>query len=129
MRPPQIPVAPSAATPSTSASIPPRSTFTPVGDHYRGTLEFVTLVYDLTGNSVIVAGNPVYANFNRQEYEKISHVGIPYHQEVSVPAKGDYYLRIIVHDLPTDHVGSIKVPLSAVSKLPPSQSALAAHAK
>jgi len=97
---------------------PAALTFTPYGDHYRGTLEFVTLVYDTAGNSVIVAGNPAYANFNRQEYEKISRVGIPYHQEVSVPVKGDYYLRILVHDIPTDRVGSIEVPLSAINKLP-----------
>jgi VWFA-related protein len=43
--------------------------------------------------------------------------GIVQHLEVSVPAKGEYFLRIAVHDLHRDHYGAIEVPTSQVSSL------------
>jgi hypothetical protein len=45
-------------------------------------------------------------------------IGVPFHQEISVPAKGDYYLRIGVHDLRGNRVGAVEVPVEAVRNLP-----------
>jgi hypothetical protein len=36
--------------------------------------------------------------------------GLPQHQEIDVPT-GEVYLRIGVHDLTTDRIGSIEIPL------------------
>jgi hypothetical protein len=44
--------------------------------------------------------------------------GIHLKQEISVPAKGEYFFRIGIHDLNSDHVGAVELPVSAVSKLP-----------
>jgi hypothetical protein len=33
--------------------------------------------------------------------------------------KGEYYLRVGVHDLTTDRVGAVELPISVVSILPP----------
>ncbi len=35
-----------------------------------------------------------------------------YHHEISVPVKGTYYLRIALHDLQGDGIGSIEVPIA-----------------
>jgi hypothetical protein len=43
--------------------------------------------------------------------------GLQFHQAVSVPAKGEYFLRIGLHDLLVDHVGAVEVPVSAVKNL------------
>jgi hypothetical protein len=34
--------------------------------------------------------------------------------EIDVPAKGDYFLRIAVHDLTSDRVGAIEIPTSSI---------------
>jgi hypothetical protein len=39
-------------------------------------------------------------------------------QEISVPVKGEYFLRIGVHDPATDKVGAVELPVAEVSKLP-----------
>jgi len=45
--------------------------------------------------------------------------GLIQHVEVSVPAKGEHFLRIAVHDLHRDHYGAIEVATSQVSNLTP----------
>jgi VWFA-related protein len=45
--------------------------------------------------------------------------GIQYRQEISAPAKGEYFLRVVVHDLIRDHVGAVEVATSEVKNLPP----------
>lgn len=49
----------------------------------------------------------------------MAHVGLPFHQEVSVPVNGEYYLRTAVHDMETDHSGAVEIPVAAVAKLAP----------
>jgi len=44
--------------------------------------------------------------------------GIFSHEVVSVPAKGDSFLRIAVHDLHRDHYGAVEVATSQVQNLP-----------
>jgi hypothetical protein len=41
--------------------------------------------------------------------------GAKLRQEIAVPAKGDYILRIGVHDLTTGHLGVIEIPVSAIT--------------
>jgi hypothetical protein len=36
-------------------------------------------------------------------------------QQIDVPATGDYFLRIAVHDLTSDRVGAIEVPTASIS--------------
>ncbi|HXE06873.1 MAG TPA: VWA domain-containing protein [Acidobacteriaceae bacterium] len=43
--------------------------------------------------------------------------GLVQHAEVSVPAKGEYFLRIAVHDLHRDHYGAVEVATSQVKNL------------
>jgi VWFA-related protein len=45
--------------------------------------------------------------------------GIQYRQEISAPAKGEYFLRIAVHDLTHDRIGAVEVATSEVKNLQP----------
>ena len=47
--------------------------------------------------------------------------GILLHEEVSVPAKGESFLRIAVHDLHRDHYGAVEVATSQVQNIVPTQ--------
>jgi hypothetical protein len=44
--------------------------------------------------------------------------GIQYNQEISAPAKGEYFLRIVVHDRLRDRFGAVEVATSEVRNLP-----------
>jgi hypothetical protein len=37
------------------------------------------------------------------------------HQEIAIPATGNYFLRIAVHDLITDHIGALEIPTSSLT--------------
>ena len=52
-----------------------------------------------------------------EEIKKNVAHGIQYNQEISAPAKGEYFFRIAVHDLHRDHFGAIEVATSEVKNL------------
>jgi hypothetical protein len=54
--------------------------------------------------------------------------GVQYRQEISVPVKGEYFLRIGVHDLTSDKVGALEVPVDSVSHLKSLQARVAEKA-
>ena len=91
---------------------------TPDGN-YTCTIDYVTLVYDRDGMPVNRAGRTVRAMLTRAKYLAILHTGVPFHQEISVPAKGEFYLRTAVHDLASGRVGAVEVPVEAVAGLAP----------
>jgi VWFA-related protein len=53
------------------------------------------------------------------EIKKNVAKGIQYTQQISAPAKGEYFLRIVVHDLTRDRLGAVEVATSEVKNLQP----------
>ena len=51
--------------------------------------------------------------------ETLERGGFQFHEEISVPVRGEYVLRIAVHDVQGDRVGAVEIPISSVSGLPP----------
>jgi VWFA-related protein len=88
---------------------------------YRGGLQFATYVYDGDGNLINLTEDKVKANITPTAYADLLHHGILWRQDISVPVKGDFYLRIGLHDLIGDRVGAIEVPVAKVKNLPPAQ--------
>src|SRR6185437_15259823 len=70
-------------------------------------LECITYVYDANGNLVDAVANAVNATVPPAAYAQLQRTGVPFHQQISVPDKGDYYLRIAMHDVQPDQVGAI----------------------
>jgi VWFA-related protein len=85
---------------------------------YHSYLQFLTYVYDQDGHVINSQDDMVRSNLPPPAYARIMAIGVPFHQEISVPAKGDYYLRIGVHDLRGNRVGAVEVPVEAVRNLP-----------
>jgi VWFA-related protein len=81
-------------------------------------LQFLVFVYDTNGVLVNSTGNTVKATVTPANVKTMMETGLQFHQTVSVPAKGQYFLRIGVHDLLVDHVGAVEVPVDAVKNLP-----------
>jgi len=93
-------------------------TVTPDGAH-RCTLEFMTFVYDGDGARINVQYNGIGAAIPEAQFASVENGNIKYVQQISVPAKGDYYLRLGMRDIGSDHVGAVELPVAAVAKLPP----------
>jgi hypothetical protein len=113
----------------TFAANPKEVTWTtaPDGSH-RCTLEFITLVYDADGTQINSQFNGIRAAIPDAKFASVQSGAIKYVQQISVPAKGDYYLRIGIRDIASDHVGAVELPVAAVAKLPPVAMALPAPA-
>lgn len=75
-------------------------------------------VYDAMGRvSVVFRGGvqqPAIAAGEKEPSRPIAHTRLI----LSVPAKGDHFLRIGVRDPATNNIGALEVPVAAVGKLP-----------
>jgi VWFA-related protein len=84
--------------------------------NYHGQFEYAVNVYDTDDgklvNSGTMAAKPALAD---DAYESMLEGGAKLRQEIAVPAKGEYILRIGVHDLATGHLGVMEVPVSAIT--------------
>jgi hypothetical protein len=94
----------------------------PPDGSYREDLEFVICAYDMNGNLINVVTNNLAVGFTHTQYASLMQRGLPFHQEISVPVKGLYMLRVAIHDLKSDRVGALEAPVSVVSQLPPTAS-------
>jgi VWFA-related protein len=92
------------------------------GVHRIG-LEFVTFVYDSNGKLVNQQANGVAASIPDSRFAETMKQDFVYTQQVSVPIKGEFYLRIGMRDRNTDNVGALEIPLTAVAKLQPASAA------
>jgi hypothetical protein len=77
-------------------------------------LDFVTVVYDREGQVYTQQTNTVNVFAKPEGYREFLKGGVTYQQQISVPAKGEFYLRVGVHDLIGDKIGAIEVPTAGV---------------
>ena len=93
--------------------------FTKEEGGYHCSIELVTLIYDRDGGLINSLSATVRGTLPPANYAKAMQTGIQYHQEISVPVKGEYFLRTAIHDLDSDHVGAVEVPIATVARLTP----------
>ncbi len=107
------------------AFVDPRAMlFLPEGNgKWHDTMEFITFVYDADGRMVESAATDGTLNLDVSPDVWASRGGLPVHQQVSVPVKGEYTLRVAVHDKQGDRVGAVEVPVATVKNLPVLQAA------
>ena len=81
--------------------------------------ELIIFVFDPEGLLVNRVGTTLHIASTLDEIRKNVTHGIQYVQEVSAPVKGEYFLRIAVHDLNRNHFGAVEVATSDVKGLTP----------
>ena len=82
-------------------------------------VEFLTFVYDAGGKLVNLASNDIGGNVPPDKFASLMRNNLEYEQQISVPVKGDYYLRIGMRDSTTDRIGALELPVASVATLPP----------
>ncbi len=81
--------------------------------------ELVIFVFDPSGVLVNRLGTPLHIAASMDEIRKNVAQGIHYSQEISTPAKGEYFLRIAVHDFNRERLGAVEVATSELKNVPP----------
>jgi VWFA-related protein len=91
-------------------------TFERGGDgRYRANFEFGVMVYDADGKLVNTASKQVRPVLTAAAYQSMLKDGAVAHEVIDVPAHGEYWLRIGVHDLANDKVGALEVATSGIA--------------
>jgi VWFA-related protein len=96
---------------------PQRLALLPSSDGMRhGRLKYVALVYTPRGELVNSLATETTVSIHSDAYERIVQMrkGIGITQEIAVPQKGIYFLRIGVYDEVGDLVGTTEVPVDAI---------------
>ena len=96
---------------------------------HRIDLQFLSFVYSGEGSLMTSVGKRIVAELTTEQYNEVRRTGVRYKQEVSVPAKGEYFLRVGLEDVATQHVGALEIGVDAVSKLKPLSAQMAAPPK
>jgi VWFA-related protein len=87
-------------------------TATPDGVHH-GSLEFEILLYNPNGELINAIREMAKVRLSTRD-ESREWSRLEFHQNIVAPAKGEYLLRIGVHDLSSGRVGAVEVPLAAI---------------
>ena len=80
----------------------------------KGTVEFVTLVYDQTGRRVNSLLTTAELDVSEEHYRELLAGGLTAKQEIAIPVKGNYFLRVGVHDVASDRIGALEIPVDEV---------------
>jgi hypothetical protein len=82
------------------------------------TLEFLALLYDVDGKLLNTAGKTVDLNLPPDTYTRFMHSVINLHLDISVPTRKETYLRIAIHDVPSNRFGVVELPAASIENLP-----------
>jgi VWFA-related protein len=86
----------------------------------------VTRVYSADGALINRTTLNAIGDIDDARYQAIMADGMQFKQEISVPVKGESFLRIGVEDLATNRTGVVEIPVAMVAKLKPLATASAA---
>ncbi len=89
----------------------------PDGTH-QCEITFLSCLYDPEGALANDVSSHSEVGIPPDKYAEAPNRNFVFHQEISVPAKGEYYLRMGILDNNSGKLGTIEIPVAAVSKLP-----------
>ena len=78
--------------------------------HYRSNLEFLVIAYDRNGKLVNASRRSIKLGIPPSKYDEVLQAGYSVRDAIDLP-EGDVWLRLAVHDVLADRVGSVEVPL------------------
>jgi hypothetical protein len=82
---------------------------------YAGKLDFVAVVYDNQGQAVNGKREKASVNFANLTDPQLQTAELTGDLVIQVPAKGNYFLRLGVHDTATDRVGALEIPVDRIA--------------
>ena len=80
----------------------------------HGAVQFVTAVYTNDGRMINALQTTAQFDLKDATYQKLLRDGLVVAQQVAVPVKGNYFLRVGVHDLGDDRMGALEIAVDEV---------------
>ncbi|HXS11180.1 MAG TPA: VWA domain-containing protein [Acidobacteriaceae bacterium] len=84
-----------------------------------GEIEFSTFIYDADGNLLNISNRKAFLNLDPATYKQFISSPVRLQLMVSAPVKQESFMRLIIHDLPSNHYGVVEIPTAEVGHLPP----------
>jgi VWFA-related protein len=81
----------------------------------HGKVDFVAIVYTTDGQMVNSTEQKASFDITQDQYREMLVSGIRIKQQIAVPVKGNFFLRLGVHDETGDQVGALEVPVDQIS--------------
>jgi VWFA-related protein len=92
-----------------------RARFTRTPDRMRhGSFEFVAIVYTADGEAVNSIIETASLNVTPDRYRELLVSGLQMKEEIAIPVKGNFFLRLGVHDKEGDQVGALEIPVDQI---------------
>ncbi|HLW52374.1 MAG TPA: VWA domain-containing protein [Candidatus Angelobacter sp.] len=82
---------------------------------YRSNIEFMVIAYNQNGKLVNASRRALKLGIPPSKYDEVLQSGYPVHDAIDLP-EGQVWLRLAVHDIATDRIGSLEVPLRISAK-------------
>ena len=86
---------------------------------HTGSIEFMAYVYDPNGKLLNALGNTIQLSLTPETYKRFTQQPVAFHLQISAPVRKESYLRIAIHDVPSNRFGVVEIPVSSVSRLAP----------
>lgn len=80
----------------------------------HGAAQFVTAVFTAEGRMINSLQTTASFDMKDSTYLRMLKDGLPITQEIAVPAKGNFFLRVGVHDMGDDRVGALELAVDQV---------------
>jgi VWFA-related protein len=77
---------------------------------HQGSIEIVAVAYDRDGNRLNTVDQGYQVDLSPAKFDQVMQKGLQIHEEIDLPP-GEIYLRTAIHDITTDRVGSVEIPL------------------
>jgi VWFA-related protein len=81
-------------------------------------MEFLTFVFDANGTRVNLQTSALSFDVPADRFAWLQTQSFSYSQQISVPVKGEYFLRLGMQNLTDGRVGVVELPVSEIAKLP-----------
>ncbi len=92
-----------------------RARFTRTPDGMRhGSFEFVAIVYTADGEAVNSIIETAQLNVTADRYRELLVSGLQMKEEIAIPVKGNFFLRLGVHNKEGDQVGALEIPVDQI---------------
>jgi VWFA-related protein len=86
---------------------------------HTGAIEFSIFVYDADGNLLNISDKELSLSLSPETYKRFESNPVRFQLQVSAPVKQESFMRLIVHDVTSNHYGVVEIPTAEVGHLPP----------
>jgi len=81
----------------------------------HGVVDFVAIVYTADGKLVNAIEQKLTLDIKPDVYREILVSGLRIRQQIAVPVKGSFFMRLGVHDETGDQVGALEIPVDQIA--------------